>query len=104
MRYTYGMFRVLFTPSCWIQNHQYSEDWDRRLRKLMMQHSFKPLDNYRAELGGIKMWIANHPYASFHIDEDNFRINVRARRITILEAGDKYIADSMERVTRSAQG
>ncbi len=43
----------------------YSAEWDAKLNKLLDTHSFTKIDKYRASLGDTRVWIANHPYASF---------------------------------------
>lgn len=79
--------RVLITPSCWIQNETYSEVWDSKLNSLMETNSFALKNEYCAEIGGICVWIANHPYASFAVK------GVRPSRSTILKAYDKLMLD-----------
>jgi hypothetical protein len=80
-------FRVLFTPSCWIQFDTYSKDWDILLNELMQKHDFVPMNEHTACINGIKVWISNHPYGSFEV------LGVRPSRITILKAHDKLIKD-----------
>lgn len=87
-----GAMRVLTTPSCWLQNHHYSKVWDAELRKLMMENKFEPIDCYRAKIGNRVVWIENHPYASMRPYGANMP-RIRAKRSTILVAGDKLYAD-----------
>ena len=83
------LLRVLFTPSCWIQNKQYSKEWDNDLKQLMSKHQFTDRAKYTAKLGDFEVWIGNHPYASFRPEG----CDVRASRITILKAADKLARD-----------
>lgn len=86
------LFLVLKTPSCWLQNNGYSPIWDRKFRELLAEHSFKKTSNYTADLGGICVWVANHPYASFSpYGKDH--ADVRPSRSTILRAHDKLMSD-----------
>jgi hypothetical protein len=76
------VFAVLVTPNCWIQVDPYSEDWDRELTWLMDNgFTFEWQDNFRAKIADYRVWVRNHPYGSFEID------NKRPRRATILRAG-----------------
>lgn len=96
------LFKVLFTPSCWLQNHSYSADWDFDLRMLMQEHKFEMIDGYIVRLGGVIIWYQNHPYASFrpwnsiahaHDDGKQHETEIRPRRVTMLEAMDKLNRD-----------
>jgi len=86
-------FRVLFTPRCWTQLHPYSKAWDAHLSKLIETHDFVNVGQHTAEIDGILVWIANHPYGSFHPygHTEDKEIRVRAKRSTILRADDKLI-------------
>jgi hypothetical protein len=83
--------RVLFTPSCWIQNESYNAVWDFKLNALMKSHRFTNWDGYTARIGEIEVWVANHPYASFSYGGS------RPSRATILKAHDKLIIDASSR-------
>lgn len=87
-----GALRVLFTPSCWIQNQPYSKGWDAELRRLLATQKFEPIDSFTAKIGDWEVWIENHPYASFTIHNGRYP-RVRPSRATILAAGDKLMAD-----------
>jgi hypothetical protein len=62
-------------PDYWQMNHEYCEKWDAELRQLMKEHDFKQLTenygkikhicSYQVKLGDRKIWVENHPYASF---------------------------------------
>ncbi len=97
-----GALRVLSTPSCWMQNHRYSAEWDRQLRALMTEHKFVPLGPHTARLGPLTLWTSNHPYASFH-PYHPLDLSVRASRITMLRAGDKYMADIVAHLSLGAE-
>lgn len=80
--------RVLLTPACWSQHCPYDERWDAALNDLLDRYEFRDFGHCTAMLGPVRMWIENHPYASMHPD----RIRVRAKRATILRAGDQLDA------------
>ena len=94
-----AMFRVLFTPSCWMQHREYNVAWETKLRQLMSAHKFEPINGFRALIGGVEVWIENHPYGSMSPILENTPIDVRPSRITILEAMDKYRSDMAIRIT-----
>lgn len=82
--------KVLFTPSCWLQNYLYSSNWDKLLNELMETHTFTNVTEYTANLGNVRVWIENYPYAAFTPDRS---IKVRPSRRTILKAYDKLVND-----------
>ncbi len=84
--------RVLFTPGCWMQMYSYSDAWERRL-SWMLEHDrhFTLIDAHHATIDDVRLWIANHPYASFH---PLSLPKCRARRITILKAHDRLMQDA----------
>lgn len=82
---------AVFSPSLWTQIHPYSREWDRELKRLMTKHKFQIEDRYVASLGGVKVWIENHPYASMRPQG----ICVRAKRATIAAATKKLVADTV---------
>jgi hypothetical protein len=92
------LLRVLFTPSCWMQNEPYSEQWDIKLNKLMECYSFTDVTKHTAKLGNFNLWIENYPYASF---VPYPFINVRPRRITVLKAHDKLVFEQLLERERS---
>ena len=79
--------RVLLTPSCWLTNDPYDEEWDRALRDLMAKHRFRNRSEYTAHLGPLEIWVANHPFASMSPYRPT--ASIRPKRITILQAMDK---------------
>jgi len=84
--------KVLTTPSCWIQNASYSKVWDEKLIELLKIGTFEKLSECSAVIGGIEVWIANHPYASFTPTE----LDVRPSRRTILKAHEKLCGDVLK--------
>lgn len=88
----YRLLQAIFHPSTWLQNHEYSEEWDLELRYLMSRYPFTEIDFYTAKLGNVVVWIENHPYASFHRHGDRYR----PRRSTILQAYKKLQKDRRE--------
>lgn len=87
-------FRVLFTPSCWMQNESYSKEWEEELKELMDKHKFSSIGTHTAKLGEQEIWVANHPYSSFTPYPKH--VGVRPSRATILEAHDKLIRDWLD--------
>lgn len=83
--------RVLFTPSCWVQNYPYCATHDRWLLRALATHEFEEVDRFEASIAGKTLWIENHPYASFTptpLDKDR-QARVRPARSTILLAMEK---------------
>lgn len=97
-------FKVLVTPSCWLQHSLYSREYDKKLRRLIATDKFEIVSEYVAIIGGISVWIANHPYASFetYCRRDSQRgvgiPKVRPSRRTIFKAFDKLVSDSLGEV------
>ena len=88
--------KLIFNPRYWGMNESYSPQWDKKLRYLMKEHTFRDLGNTgcSAVLGNEEIWVANHPYASF---TNGFnKSEGRPSRLTIYKAYEKLIKD-MER-------
>lgn len=85
---------VLVHPGYWLLNTPYSEIWDAQLKKLLAKHTFKDYDGYNASLGGLRIWVSNHPYASFTFN------HVRPKRSTIRKAHQKLIRDIIIEATQ----
>ena len=85
-------FKVLFTPSCWIQNNTYSREWDQLLNELIDSSDFDSIEEYDANINGIRVWTGNHPYASFTC------LGVRPSRMTIFKARDKLERDIFKKI------
>jgi len=79
---------ILLRPSYWSQNYKFSKEVDKSLNYLLDKYEFTNIDECTARLGSTKIWIANHPYASFRIDEFPIK-NLRPSRKTILRAYKK---------------
>lgn len=76
-----------FTP-----NYPYSEEWDYILNGYLDKYNFTKCTDHTAMLGDIKVWVANHPYASFTPYECLSNLGkVSASRDTIDKAHKKYI-------------
>lgn len=59
----------------------YSKQWDDALNKLIDDGvPFVNIDDYYADIGTNRVWISNHPYASFTIF--GYPNRVRASRVT----------------------
>lgn len=96
-----GWVRVLLTPECWTQIHQYSEEWDRKLNELMATERFRSDGSmFTVQLGTFRVWVSNHPYASMGPYYRGL-IWCRPRRITVLRAHDKMVRDLIEESVQS---
>ena len=110
MRKILENIKFIFMPDYWIMNNDYCEKWDAEIRRLMKEHDFKEaVDNYgrikhickyEAKLGDRKIWVENHPYASFcdrslatELRELRTRKRVRPSRQTIYLAKKKLEED-----------
>jgi hypothetical protein len=87
-------FTIITSPSRWICNEPYSEEWDEKLNELMATNLFEPDTQYIAKLENLDIWIENDPYASFTLYE-GYRANYRASRLTVLRAGRKLLNDRL---------
>lgn len=81
--------RLLISPGYWFPLRPYSEIWDTKLNELMERNKFTNCDGYFAELGKSRIWIENHPYASFEDRDRNFRPSI----FTLMKARDKLLTD-----------
>lgn len=83
---------LALSPRYWFMSYPYSDAWDARLNQLMEQNTFKWASPCQAKLGGVHVWIENHPYASFSPYKPA-QINVRPSRLTIIRAHRKLVTD-----------
>jgi hypothetical protein len=90
--------KFLFMPSWWIQVHPYSAEWDARLNHLMDHHQFEMLSEYRAQIGGMTVCIANHPFASF--TPVNLFPVIMPSKLTRERAMKKLMNDVFERAAK----
>ena len=97
MNFISGIIRVLFTPRCWVNTGTYSKEWDASLNRRLLEHTFRADGMHTAMLGDIKVWIANHPYASFSTYDHELGGGPIPKRITMLRAMDKYDKEVRER-------
>lgn len=79
---------TVFHPSYWMMNHPYSRRWDTILRDLLARGKYEKPGNFTWNVGGISVWVENHPYASFQPEE----VNIRPSRLTIHEARKVFLA------------
>lgn len=85
--------RVLLCPKCWMQLNPYSPEWDAHLNQLMADDRFKKVDGHTAMIGGLEVWISNHPYGSFTLH--NPCLSIRPKRSTILRAHRRMVFDHL---------
>lgn len=81
--------QFLFRPKWWDMNGKFDKELDDFMNELMDNHKFKesPWPEV-ALLGGVNIWIANHPYNSF-MPEHLIWDKVRPSRLTILRGYNK---------------
>lgn len=98
----FDILTIIFNPSYWVMNYQYSPEWDRKLNELMSKHP----GNYYTDtkLGEYDIWIYNYPYAAFRPSstrlslstiphDDRFVFSSRPSRLTIIKAKRKLDFD-----------
>lgn len=78
----------IFDFRYWYQQNPYNKEWDKILKTLLDIYEFENVTKYTAELGGVQIWVSNHPYSSF-TPYDNFPRGIRASRKTIKLAKQK---------------
>tara|TARA_R110000765_G_scaffold7963_2_gene25959 strand:- start:2532 stop:2987 length:456 start_codon:yes stop_codon:yes gene_type:complete len=71
---------TIFNPAYWFQTQRYVDSWDRALNKVLDEDEITSLDDYYAQIGRWRVWITNHPYASYTHNGS------RPRRTTIVRA------------------
>ncbi len=113
----FDIFTIVFNPSYWIMNYQYSPEWDRRLNELMSKHTFTqsdPSNPYTdTKLGEYNIWIHNYPYAAFRPESsrlnslsvtphDRFTFSSRPSRLTIIKANRKLKFDLLGKQDKRA--
>ena len=88
--------QFIFRPKFWTMHCQYDKDWDVEFNRLLDEHTFSGIGECTAKLGDTKIWITNHPYASFcpsslpPIDSSS-----RPSRLTILRAKKQFDRDKL---------
>ena len=78
--------QFVFRPTYWLMNYSYSKEWDKELNTLMDEHFFTDFQNCTAKLGDTKIWVENHPYASFTKFTLENGYHYRPSRLTLLRA------------------
>ena len=86
-------FLKSLTPAFWIMQGPYSDDWDKTLNRLLDEHTFTEQDGFTCKLGNLQIWIQNYPYSCFHPYVP--RLDVRAKRTTIIRAREQYERDML---------
>lgn len=72
----------IFRPDYWLMNNRFNKEWDDELKSLLDNYSFRNTGGHYADLGDTKIWVSNHPYASFTKDGND----KRPSRLTIWRA------------------
>ena len=75
--------------------------WDCKLNELLDDHKFTDVDPYCANLGGVRVWIANRPYADFTCR--NPQIDYSPSLKTLRRARARLIEDQLEDVKCKTQ-
>ena len=79
-------YLAAFKPSFWIRTKRTSRAWDRRLNALLDAGiPFTDIGCYTARIGDYKVWIENHPYASFTLYGDG-KSDIGVSRSTVARA------------------
>jgi len=89
------LIEILFAlahPACWLSQGRYSAEWDKELNRLLECDRFIKIDKFNATIGSVRVWIANHPYASFVMEG----MNVRPKRMTVYKAHKKLVREYFE--------
>lgn len=84
MRKLLQNLQFVFKPDWWLMNGYYNEKVDKMMNHLLDNHEFTNIGWATAYLGGVKIWIANQPYACM-IPHDILHYDVRPSRLTILK-------------------
>lgn len=86
------IIRILATPSCWIRNHKVDLVWDMKLNQLLDKYDFTDITEHTVTLGSTRVWIKNHPYASFSpYSPAAGTVSVLPTRETAFRAHDKLV-------------
>ncbi len=83
---------TVFHPSYWLMNEPFSESWDEVLNKLLEKYAFEPCCERTVKLNGIRIWVANHPFASM-TPYGQTMPSFRPKRRTIARAFRKMQSD-----------
>ena len=74
LKLIYEKLWCIFTASYWIQlydDYPYSKSFDKWCRESLDKGcKFTNITEYTAMFNGKKLWIVNHPCASFHLYEE----------------------------------
>lgn len=84
--------RILFAithPTYWIQNQPYNAELDKAINDLDW-NKIKVISEYNAEIDGMTLWIANHPYSSFYIGN---RLPSRLTRHRLMKKIEQKLAE-----------
>lgn len=87
---------IIFHASFWEMNYKYSASWDYELNELMRKERFVLTGSCKAKIGNRIVWIASHPFASFHPYDNKSLQDARPSRTTIRRAREKLERDTNE--------
>ena len=86
------ILRILTTPSCWYRNHKVDLVWDMKLNQLLDKYDFTDITEHTVTLGSTRVWIKNHPYASFTLYHPSAGVvKILPKRETVFRAYDKLV-------------
>ena len=72
--------KYLFKPKFWRMEYPYSRQWDDKLNEMLdKENNVRVINEFRADVGGIKVWIGNYPYAYGNPE----LVDIRPSRATI---------------------
>lgn len=80
----------IFHPSWWVMNEDFSKEMDNIMNYLLDNFEFDGVGERTAYLNGVRIWIANVPYATMCLDAESDRC--RASRFTIKKGLSKLDA------------
>ena len=98
-------FIVNFNSEFKFFGRPYNKQWNRKLKRLLRDNIFTNITEHTADLGEVKIWIANYPYTTFHEyfnirSTNQQREEFRPSKMTILKAKRKLDADIQSQYKR----
>lgn len=95
-------FYRLFRPRHWSRGHPTNLKWDAFLLDAVKSGGILPVDQYTVLIGGVEVWVGNHPYASFTPYRSSVKVMPTARTVDILTdiILEKVVHDASQKETR----
>lgn len=89
---------AIFSPTFWIVDGQFSRDYDNWLLDQIKTGKFAEMGTHTAKIGGVTLWVANHPFSSFGVykyGDSPILKSLRCSRLTKMLAYRKLIKDAL---------